>query len=105
MDEFTIEFEQASAWGVAQISRPADDQVEHRLRIARRGGHRLEHVDRGGLMFDALAEFAVASGQFGAARVELPSELCVVALQIGQRRVEPRGHAPAPASDRTASKI
>src|SRR6266436_6641217 len=59
MDEFTIEFEQANAGGVAQISRPADDQIEHRLRIARRGRHRLEHVDRGGLMLDALAEFAV----------------------------------------------
>jgi hypothetical protein len=35
MDELTIEFEQASPWGVAQISRPAGDQVEHRLRIAR----------------------------------------------------------------------
>ena len=64
MDEFAIEFEQASVRGVAQISRPADDQVEHRLRIARRGRHRLEHVDRGGLMLDALAEFAVARGQF-----------------------------------------
>src|ERR1700740_2329718 len=105
MDEFTIEFEQASPRGVAQISRPADDQVEHRLRIARRGRHRLEHVDRGGLMFDALAEFAVARGQFGAARVELPSEFRVVALQIGYRAVERRGHAPAPASDRTSSEI
>jgi hypothetical protein len=34
MDEFTIEFEQGSVRGVAQIPRPADDQVEHRLRIA-----------------------------------------------------------------------
>ena len=34
-------------------------------------------------MFDALAEFAVARRQFGAARVELPSEFRVVALQIG----------------------
>jgi len=35
MDEFTIEFVQSSGIGVAQFSRPADDQVEHRLRIAR----------------------------------------------------------------------
>ena len=31
MDEFTIEFEQGTGRGVAQISRPADDQVEYRL--------------------------------------------------------------------------
>src|SRR5271169_3062525 len=92
MDEFTIEFVQGSAWGVAQISRPTGDQVEHRLRIARRGRHRLEHVYRGGLMFDALAEFAVARGQFAAAFVELLSEFRVVALQIGYRVVERRGH-------------
>jgi hypothetical protein len=47
-------------------------------------------------MFDALAEFAVARGQFGAARVELPSEFRVVALQIGYRAVERRGHVLAP---------
>jgi len=105
MDEFTIEFEQASGRGVAQVSSPADDQVEHRLRIARRGRHRLEHVGRGGLLFDTLAEIAVARRQFGAARVELPSELRVVALQIGYRVVERRGHVPAPASDRTSSEI
>ena len=62
-----------AAVGVAQISRPADDQVEHRLRIARRGRHRLEHVDRGGLMFDALAVFAVARGQFVGALRNSPS--------------------------------
>jgi hypothetical protein len=56
-------------------------------------------------MFDALAEFAVARGQFGAARVELPSEFRVVALQIGYRAVERHGHAPAPANDRTSSEI
>src|ERR1700680_3608029 len=74
MDEFTIEFVQGSRRGVAQISRPADDQVEHGLRIARRGRHRLEHVDRGGLMFDALAEFAVARGQFGGALLEFAEQ-------------------------------
>ena len=105
MDELAIKFEQGSAHGVAQFSRPADDQVEYRVRIARRGRHRLEHVDRGGLMIDALAEFAVPRRQFGTAIVELPSELRVVALQIGYRAVERRGHAPAPASDRTSSEI
>jgi hypothetical protein len=35
MDELTIESVQASDRAVAQISRPASDQVEHRLRIAR----------------------------------------------------------------------
>src|ERR1700739_1301350 len=105
MDEFAIESEQASLRGVAQISRPADNQVEYRLRIARRGRHRLEHVDRGRLMFDALAEFAVPRRQFGAALVELPLEFRNRLLGIGRRRVEPRGHASAPASDRTASEI
>src|SRR6516164_1136954 len=84
MDEFTIEFEQASPRGVAQISRSADDQVEHRLRIARRGRHRLEHIDRGGLMFDALAEFAVPRRQFGAALVELALEFRDRLLGIGR---------------------
>jgi hypothetical protein len=74
MDEFTIEFEQANVRGVAQISRPAGDQVEHRLRIARRGRHRLEHVDRGGLVFDALAEFAVARGQFVGALLQFAEQ-------------------------------
>src|SRR5271157_2519517 len=112
MDEFTIEFEQASGRGVAQISRAADDQVEHRLRIARRGRHRLEHVDRGGLMFDALAVFAVARGQFGAAFVELSGALVELPLKfhndllrISWCLVERRGHAPAPASNRTLSEI
>jgi hypothetical protein len=82
MDELAIEFEQGTDRGVAQISRPAGDQVEHRLRIARRGRHRLQHVDRGGLMFDPLAVFAVARGQFGAARVEPAPEFRIVALQI-----------------------
>src|SRR6516225_8891805 len=84
MDEFTIEFEQASPRGVAQISRPADDQVKHRLRIARRGRHRLEHVDRGGLMFDALAEFALPRRQFGTALVELALEFRNRLLGIGR---------------------
>jgi hypothetical protein len=92
MDELTIEFQQASAPGVAQFSRPADDQVEHRLRIARRGRHRLEHIDRGGLMFDALAEFAVARGQIGAARVELALEFRDRPLGIDCRLVERRAH-------------
>ena len=47
--------------GVAQF-RACDDQIEHRLRIARRGRHRLQHVDGGGLMLDPLAVFAVALG-------------------------------------------
>ena len=83
MDEFTIEFEQASPRGVAQISCSADDQVEHRLRIARRGRHRLEHVDRGGLLFNALAKFAVARGQLGAALVELALQIGYEPLGIG----------------------
>ena len=105
MDELAIKFEPGSAHRIAQFSLPADDQVEYGLRIARRGRHRLEHVDRGGLMIDALAEFAVPRRQFGTAIVELPSELGVVALQIGYRAVGSRGHAPAPASDRTSSEI
>jgi len=105
MDELAIKFEQGSAHRIAQFSLPADDQVEYGLRIARRGRHRLEHVDRGGLMIDALAEFAVPRRQFGTAIVELPSELRVVALQIGYRAVERCGHAPSPASDRTSSEI
>src|SRR6516225_2610814 len=84
MDEFAIEFEQASTRGVAQFSSPAGDQVEHRLRIAWRGRHRLEDVDRGGLMFDPLAERGVARGQFGAARAELPSEFRNRLLGIGR---------------------
>jgi hypothetical protein len=58
-----------------------------------------------GLVFERFLEIAIPRGQFGTARVELPSEFRVVALQIGHRRVEPRGHPPAPASDRTSSEI
>src|SRR5438132_9141737 len=96
MDEFTIEFEQGSGRGVAQISRAADDQVEHGVRITRRGRHRLEHVYGGGLMFDALAVFAVARGQFGAARVELPLEFRDGRLGVHCRLVERRAHLLAP---------
>ena len=63
-------------------------------------------------MFDALAEFAVARRQFGAAfvelsdaLVELPLEFHNDLLRIGCCLVEHRGHAPAPASDRTSSEI
>jgi hypothetical protein len=56
-------------------------------------------------MFDALAVFAVARSQFGAALVELALEFCDGSLGIGRGSVERRGHAPAPASDRTSSKI
>jgi hypothetical protein len=58
-----------------------------------------------GLVFERFFEIARARRQFGAARVELPSEFRVVALQIGYRAVERRGHAPAPANDRTSSEI
>jgi len=56
-------------------------------------------------VFDALAKFAVARGQFGAARVELPSEFRDRLLGIARRVVERRGHVPAPANDRTSSEI
>jgi hypothetical protein len=56
-------------------------------------------------MFDALAEFAVARRQFGTARVELALEFRDRLLGIARRRVDRRGHAPAPASDRTSSEI
>ena len=46
--------------GVAKFARPGDDQIEHRLWIARRGRHRLQHVDGRGLLLDPLAVFAVA---------------------------------------------
>ena len=55
-------------------------------------------------MLDALAEFAVARGQFGAARVELAPEFCDGSLGIGFRRFKHRGHSPAPASNRTSSE-
>src|SRR6266481_2728190 len=47
-------------------------------------------------MLDALAEFAVARSQFGAARVELPLELGDGPLGIGCRLVERRSHLLAP---------
>jgi hypothetical protein len=56
------------------------------------------------LLFDPLAVFAVARGQFGTGLVELPFEFRVGALQIGQRVVESRGHAPASAGNRTSSE-
>jgi hypothetical protein len=46
-------------------------------------------------MFDALAVFAVARGQFGAARVELPFEFGDSPLGIDCRLVERRAHLPA----------
>ena len=39
------------------------DQIEHRLWIAGRGRHRLQHVDGRGLMLNPLAEFALALSQ------------------------------------------
>jgi hypothetical protein len=58
-----------------------------------------------GLVFERFLEIAVARGQFGTARVELPLEFRDRLLGIGRRRVERRGHAPARASDRTSSEI
>ena len=50
-------------WSASQrLACPLNDQVEHRLCIARRGGHHLQHVDGGGLLLDPLAELAVALG-------------------------------------------
>ena len=60
MDQLAVEFVQCRAVGVAKIARATDDQVEHRLRIAGRGRHHLQHVDGRGLMLDPLAVFAVA---------------------------------------------
>jgi len=54
-------------------------------------------------MLDPLAISAVARRQFGAAFVELPSEFRDRPLGIGCRLVERRGHASAPASNRTSS--
>ena len=51
-----VVFEQPARTRVAQLLRAAGDQIEHRLRIARRGRHRLQHVDGGGLMLDPLAD-------------------------------------------------
>ena len=65
------------AHAVAQFLRTAGDQVEHRLRIVRRARHHLQHVDRGGLLFDPLAEFAVALR---------PARLCVPAVRDMSRR-------------------
>ena len=47
-------------------------------------------------MLDALAEFAVARGQFGTAFVELPPEFRDRSLGIGCRLVERRAHLLAP---------
>ena len=64
MDELTVEFEQFRRRAITQFlahcgrsdRTPAADRPVSR--------HRLEHVDRRGLVFDALAEFAVAFSKF-----------------------------------------
>jgi hypothetical protein len=58
-----IEFEQHRRGGSAQIACPRCDQIEHGLRVVGRGGHRLQHVDCRGLLFNSLTVFGVALSQ------------------------------------------
>ena len=55
-----VEFEQCRDLSIAQLSRLANDKIEHRLWIAGRGRHRLQHVDGRCLMLNSFAVFAVA---------------------------------------------
>src|ERR1700730_2287761 len=103
MDQSPIKTAQCCRISIAQFPRTASDQVEHRLRIAGHGRHHLQHVYGGGLMCNPFAVFAVARGQFGAALVELPSELRDRPLGIGQSGLDRCGHSLAPASSRTSS--
>ena len=91
-----------AAVAVAQVARATDDQIEHRLWIARRGRHRLQHVDGRGLMLDPLAVFAVALASASASaasrqrRVAFSPQFRVGALKFGDHVVLRRGHWPSP---------
>ena len=75
MQQLTIEFGQSCPGRVTEFQRPAGYQLEHRLCIARRTRHHLQHVDGRGLLFDAFAVFAVAPSKFGGAFLQFAIRL------------------------------
>ena len=68
-----VEFKHGRAIRVAKVAGAIDDQIEHRLRIAGRGRHRLQHIDGGRLVFDPFAIFGVSLRQCRGARLQLYS--------------------------------
>jgi hypothetical protein len=63
MHQAAIELEQSGTAATAQFIGIANDQIEHRLGVARRGRHCLQYIDRGGLLRYPLAELGAAPGQ------------------------------------------
>ena len=75
MQQLPIVAEQYRVGRVADFGGTVADQIEHRLRVAGRGRHRLQHVDGGGLVLDLLAVGEVALGQRRRALLQLAVSL------------------------------
>ena len=69
------------------------DQVEYRLGVTERGGHRLQHIDGRGLMGDPFAGSTWSSSR---RRVSLDPQRGDFGSKIGDRSVSSRGHVPPP---------
>ena len=89
MDQSAIVFEQHRTRTIELCPRLAADHVEHRLWIAGRGRHRLQHLGSGGLMRGMLAVSAVARSQ---CRVAFLPQFGVGALKCSDQVVLRRGH-------------
>ena len=101
MNQLPVIFEQRHAHDIQQRRGLAAYQFEHRLRVARRGRHLLQHLDGRGLVVDALAECDVALGQFSGAVAQLAEQAGVLhrdhrlggeVLQQGDLPVGERAH-------------
>ena len=92
--EQTVVLKQIGALTVAPCACLLDNQIEHRLRVAGRGRHRLQHIDRRCLMRDPFVMVAVALSQRSVALAEFPPQLRVGALKFDDHVVSRRSHVP-----------
>src|SRR5262245_47892964 len=76
VDQLAVEFEQPHVCATAQLLCTPNNEIESRLWITWRVRHRLQNVDSGGLMLDALAILAVAQRQRRGALFQRAKRLC-----------------------------
>ena len=98
MHQRPVVFEQRDGDYVQQRTGLPADQVEHRLRVAGRGRHRLQHIEGRRLMRDPLCVVIISCRQRDPQRGDFGSK-------IGDRSVASRGHVPPPAGSGRAVAV
>jgi hypothetical protein len=101
MNQLAVVFEQTRDRSTAQLSRMANDQVEHGLGVARCGRHCLQHFGCGRLVSDPLTIIAAADcklagslGECSGQRVTFGPQCCDDSIWVCCCLIWWRDHLP-----------